>query len=133
MSARLEELAARKSLLVAQLRLQRMEFALHVGDVRNSLRPAGLIGGADVKVGSEGYPPDLETLVEGVSVQNDASGRKLKFLRRVPIDPMTKSTEWGMRSYQDKADSTSWGGQNVFDVYTKSEGTALDGTKDKDW
>ena len=64
---------------------------------------------------------------------NDASGRKLKFLRRVPVDPMTKTTDWGLRSYQDKADSTSWGGKNVFDVYTKSGGTALDGTKYRDW
>jgi general secretion pathway protein G len=94
---------------------------------------AGLIGGADVKAGSEGYPAKLETLVEGVSVQNDASGRKLKFLRRVPMDPLTKSTDWGLRSYQDKPDSTSWGGQNVFDVYTKSEATALDGSKYRDW
>jgi general secretion pathway protein G len=93
----------------------------------------GLIGSIDVKAGSEGYPPDLETLVEGVSVANDASGRKLKFLRKVPIDPMTHSTEWGLRSYQDKPDATSWGGQNVFDVYTKSNGTALDGTKYRDW
>jgi general secretion pathway protein G len=94
---------------------------------------AGLIGAIDVKAGSEGYPPDLETLVNGVQVANDASGRKLKFLRRIPIDPMTKTNEWGMRSYQDKADATSWGGQNVFDVFTKSEGTALDGTKYKEW
>ena len=93
----------------------------------------GLIAAADVRAGSEGYPADLETLVEGVTVANDASGRKLKFLRRVPIDPMTNSTEWGMRSYQDKPDSTSWGGQNVYDIYTKSEGTALDGTKYRDW
>ena len=87
----------------------------------------------DLKTGSEGYPPDLETLVEGVSVVGDASGRKLKFLRRIPIDPMTNSTEWGMRSYQDKPDSTSWGGQNVYDVFTKAKGTALDGTKYIDW
>jgi general secretion pathway protein G len=93
----------------------------------------GLIASIDVRAGSEGYPPDLETLIEGVSVANDASGRKLKFLRRVPIDPMTNSTEWGFRSYQDKPDSTSWGGQNVYDVYTKSDGTALDGTKYRDW
>ena len=93
----------------------------------------GLIGSIDVKVGSEGYPPDLETLVEGVTVANDASGRKLKFLRRVPMDPITHSTEWGLRSYGDKPDSTSWGGGNVYDVYCKSEGTALDGTKYKDW
>ena len=93
----------------------------------------GLIASVDVRAGSEGYPPDLETLVEGVTVANDASGRKLKFLRRIPIDPMTNSSEWGMRSYQDKPDSTSWGGQNVYDIYTKSEGTALDGTKYRDW
>ena len=93
----------------------------------------GQIGSTDVRAGSEGYPPDLETLVEGVSVAGDASGRKLKFLRRIPIDPMTNSTDWGMRSYQDRPDSTSFGGQNVYDVYSKSEATALDGTKYKDW
>jgi general secretion pathway protein G len=93
----------------------------------------GQIGSVDVKAGSEGYPPDLETLVEGVSVANDASGKKLKFLRKIPIDPMTNSTEWGMRSYQDRPESTSWGGQNVYDVFTKSDGKALDGTKYKDW
>ncbi len=93
----------------------------------------GLISSLDVKTGSEGYPPDLETLVEGVTVANDASGRKLKFLRRIPIDPLTNSTEWGLRSYQDKPDATSWGGQNVFDVYTKADGVGLDGTKYRDW
>lgn len=93
----------------------------------------GQIGSTDIRAGSEGYPPDLETLVEGVSAAGDASGRKLKFLRRIPIDPMTNSTDWGKRSYQDRPDSASWGGQNVFDVYTKSEATALDGTKYKDW
>lgn len=93
----------------------------------------GLIGGTQIRVGSEGYPPDLETLVEGVPVQNDASGRKLKFLRHIPTDPMTKSTEWGLRSYQDRPDATTWGGQNVFDVHTKSDGTALDGTKYREW
>lgn len=93
----------------------------------------GLIGATDVKAGSEGYPPDLDTLVEGVAAANDASGRKLKFLRRIPIDPMTNDAEWGMRSYQDKPDSTSWGGQNVYDVYSKSGATGLDGTKYRDW
>jgi general secretion pathway protein G len=91
------------------------------------------IGSLEIKAGSEGYPADLNQLVDGVAVQNDATGRKLKFLRRVPIDPMTKSTEWGKRSYQDEPDATRWGGQNVFDVYTRFEGTALDGTKYKDW
>jgi len=93
----------------------------------------GQIGSTDIKTGSEGYPPDLETLVEGVTAASDASGRKLKFLRRVPIDPMIRSTEWGLRAYQDKPDATTWGGQNVFDVYTRSTGTALDGTKYRDW
>ncbi len=91
------------------------------------------IGALEIKAGSEGYPPDLETLVEGVTPANDASGRKLKFLRRIPVDPMTHSTEWGLRSYQDKPDATHWGGQNVFDVYTTSDGVALDGTKYRDW
>ena len=93
----------------------------------------GLIPTTELEPGNEGYPPDLETLVEGVSAANDATGRKLKFLRRIPIDPMTKSTEWGMRAYQDKPDSQSWGGKNVFDVYTTNSGTALDGTKYRDW
>lgn len=93
---------------------------------------AGLIGGMDVELGSEGYPEDLETLVEGVE-QVGTPGKKLKFLRRIPIDPMTKSTEWGLRSYQDRPDSMFWGGQNVYDVYTKSQGIALDGTKYSDW
>jgi general secretion pathway protein G len=116
----------------AELRRYLREMRMAIDKYKDAV-DAGLIGSIDVKVGSEGYPPDLETLVEGVSVANDASGRKLKFLRKVPIDPMTKSTEWGLRSYQDKPDSTSWGGQNVFDVYTKSTGVALDGTKYRDW
>jgi general secretion pathway protein G len=82
-----------------------------------------------IKVGSEGYPPDLETLVNGV----DVGGKKLKFLRKIPVDPMTSKPEWGLRSMQDDPTADSWGGQNVFDVYTKSEGTALDGTKYKEW
>jgi general secretion pathway protein G len=94
---------------------------------------AGLIAGTDVKAGSEGYPSDLDVLVEGVPVANDASGRKLKFLRRIPMDPMTHSIEWGMRSYQDTPDAKSWGGQNVYDVYTKSQSKALDGTSYRDW
>jgi general secretion pathway protein G len=93
----------------------------------------GQIASLDIKVGSEGYPPDLQTLVDGVAVQNDATGRKLKFLRRVPIDPLTQKNEWGLRSYQDPPDATRWGGQNVFDVHTTFEGTALDGSKYRDW
>jgi general secretion pathway protein G len=93
----------------------------------------GQIGSLEIKAGSENYPPDLDTLVEGVAAANDATGRKLKYLRKIPTDPMTRSDEWGMRSYQDKPDSTRWGGQNVFDVYTRFDGKALDGTKYRDW
>jgi general secretion pathway protein G len=93
----------------------------------------GLIPATEIRAGSEGYPPSLETLVEGVTVANDASGRKLKFLRRIPIDPFTNSTEWGLRAYSDRPESFAWGGQNVYDVYTKSTGIALDGTKYRDW
>jgi general secretion pathway protein G len=82
------------------------------------------------KVDSMNYPPDLETLVKGIEAQG---GKKIRFLRSIPMDPMTHSKEWGMRSMQDDADSDSWGGQNVFDVYTKSDGIGLDGTKYKDW
>ena len=93
----------------------------------------GQIPATELEPGNEGYPPDLETLVEGISAANDASGRKLRFLRLIPIDPITAGTDWGLRSYQDAPASTSWGRQNVFDVYTKSGGTALNGTKYRDW
>lgn len=93
----------------------------------------GNIPSTELEPGSEGYPPDLQTLVDGVSAANDATGRKLRFLRRVPLDPMTRSTEWGLRSYQDKPDATSWGGQNVYDVFSTSTGTALNGTKYNEW
>jgi general secretion pathway protein G len=82
-----------------------------------------------IKLGTEGYPPDLDTLVKGV----DIGGKKVRFLRRIPTDPMTGKTEWGQRSMQDDPKSTSWGGQNVFDVYTQSQDTALDGTKYIEW
>ena len=82
-------------------------------------------GGIMTKADSYNYPPDLETLVNGVDIQD----KKVKFLRRIPIDPMTGTTDWGLRSNQDDVDSDSFGGQNVFDVHTKSTGTALDGTK----
>ena len=86
-----------------------------------------------VEVGSEGYPPDLETLVRGVNIGGGAADRKMRFLREIPTDPMTKSKEWGLRAVQDDPDSTSWGGKNVFDVYSKSTATASDGTKYSDW
>ena len=86
-------------------------------------------GAFQTKVDSQNYPPDLDTLVNGVDVQ----GKKVRFLRRVPVDPMTGKSEWGMRSMQDDPTSDSFGGQSVFDVYSKSQGTALDGTKYSDW
>jgi len=86
-------------------------------------------GGIQTKADSLGYPPDLQTLVDGVTVQD----KKVRFLRAIPIDPMTKNTDWGLRSNQDDADSSSWGGQNVFDVYTKSDTTGMDGTKYNTW
>jgi len=86
-------------------------------------------GAIQIKADSLGYPPDLQTLVDGVNVQD----KKVRFLRAIPKDPMTNSTDWGVRSNQDEPDSDSWGGQNVFDVYSKSDGTALDGTKYNTW
>lgn len=86
-------------------------------------------GGMQTKADSNNYPPDLQTLVDGVDIQD----HHVRFLRAIPVDPMTNSTDWGLRSNQDEPDSTTWGGQNVYDVYTKSDGTALDGTKYNTW
>lgn len=86
-------------------------------------------GAFRTKLDTQNYPPDLDTLVNG----EDVAGKKLKFLRRIPVDPMTGHAEWGMRSMQDDPKSDSFGGQSVFDVYSKSQGTALDGTKYSDW
>ena len=127
---------------LAQVTAQRQrEAELHrsLRDMRTALDKfkdavdTGQIAASELEPGNEGYPPDLQTLVDGINAANDASGRKLKFLRRIPIDSMTNSMDWGLRSYQDKPDATTWGGKNVFDVYTKSTGTALDGTKYRDW
>jgi len=93
----------------------------------------GLIATTEISAGSEGYPQSLEQLVEGVPLANDASGRQLRFLRSIPVDPMTRSTEWGLRAVQDDPDARSWGGSNVFDVYTRSDATALDGSRYRDW
>lgn len=99
-----------------------------IRDAIDRYKDAADRGAFQTKVDSQNYPPDLETLVKGV----DVAGKKLKFIRRIPVDPITKQ-EWGMRSMQDDKDSDSWGGQNVFDVYCKSDQVALDGTKYKDW
>lgn len=116
----------------AELRRTLRELRTSIDAFKNAVEQ-GRIPTTELEPGNEGYPPDLETLVEGVSAANDATGRKLKFLRRIPIDPMTADMEWGMRSYQDSPTDDSWGGQNVFDVYTKSRGTGLDGSRYRDW
>jgi general secretion pathway protein G len=87
------------------------------------------LGGIQTKADSNNYPPDLETLVNGVDVKD----KKMRFLRSIPIDPMTGKADWGLRSNQDEPDSDSFGGQNVYDVYSKSQGTGLDGTKYSTW
>ena len=98
-------------------------------DAIDRFKDAADRGAFQIKVGTEGYPPDLQTLVDGV----DVGGKKVRFLRRIPVDPMTGNNDWGLRSMQDDPDSDSWGGQNVFDVFTKAQGTGLDGSKYKDW
>jgi len=125
---------------VAMQRQREIELHRALREIRTAIdhykdaADGGQIPATSIRVGSEGYPPDLQILVVGVETVGDANGsRKLKFLRRIPVDPMTGSTEWGMRAYEDKPDSKSWGGQDVYDVYSKSEGTALDGTKYADW
>ena len=93
----------------------------------------GVVGGVTVETEDEGYPPDLETLVDGVEVLGDESERKMRFLRRIPFDPLTRDKKWGLRSYEDEPDSTRWSGQNVYDVYSQSNGGALDGTRYREW
>jgi general secretion pathway protein G len=123
------------ALPLVRVRVQRereVELRRDLWEMRDAIdryKDAADRGAFQTKLGSEGYPPDLDTLVNGV----DVNGKKVRFLRHIPIDPMTGKTEWGLRSVQDEPDSQSWGGQDVFDVYTKSEGTALDGSKYKDW
>jgi general secretion pathway protein G len=102
-------------------------------DKFKDLADTQIIAPSEIQFGSEGYPKSLTVLVDGVLRNNDASGGKIKFLRRIPIDPITGESDWGMRSFQDRPDAIAWGGQNVYDVYSKSGGTALDGTKYKDW
>ena len=108
-----------------RLALRKMRTAI---DEHKKLSDSGMI---PVKLGGEGYPESLEVLVEGIDLVGQE--RKQRFLRRIPIDPMTGEAEWGLRSYQDEPDSTSHGGQNVYDIFSLSDGTGLDGTEYKDW
>jgi general secretion pathway protein G len=118
---RFEVQREREKLLHAELRQMR--------DAIDSYKSAADRGAIIIKVGTFGYPPDLDTLVNGIEVQN----KKVKFLRSIPVDPMTGKAEWGLRSLEDDATSESWGGQNVFDVYSTSSGTGLNGTRYSDW
>ena len=134
---------ASAALPLAQVTMQRnreIELRRSLREIRTAIDKykdavdQNLISPNDIDTDAEGYPPTLETLVEGVTPANDTTGRKLKFLRRIPFDPMTRSIDWGLRSSRDAPDSRSWGGQNVFDVYTKYDGKALDGTNYRaDW
>lgn len=124
------------ALPLARVTIQRereKELRRALWDMRDAIdryKDAADRGMFQTKLDSQNYPPTLEELTKGIEAQG---GKKIKFLRAIPMDPMTKTKEWGLRSMQDDPDSDSWGGQSVFDVYTKSEGTALDGTKYKDW
>jgi general secretion pathway protein G len=111
----------------SELRLALRQMRNAIDDYKR-LADQGMI---QVDLGTEGYPKELDKLVVGIDIVGQLT--KKKFLRRIPLDPMTGKAEWGMRSYQDDAKSRSWGGENVYDVFSKSEATALDGTKYKDW
>jgi general secretion pathway protein G len=116
-------------------RQRESELRQDLRDMRNAIdryKDAADSNKIRVEVGSEGYPPDLQTLVKGVQL-GAGNDHKIRFLRHVPVDPMTGRADWGLRSVQDDPDSTSWGGKNIFDVYSKSQGIALDGTKYSDW
>ena len=124
---------------VAMQRQRELELRRALREMRSAIdkykdaADQNLISPNDIDPDAEGYPPTLQTLVEGVTPANDTSGRRLRFLRRIPFDPMTRTTEWGLRSSRDQPDARSWGGQNVFDVYTTHEGRGLDGTNYRDW
>jgi general secretion pathway protein G len=118
-----------------RLRLQEMELRSALRQMRAAIdehkrySDAGLI---PVEFGSDGYPEELEVLVEGIDVIGQID-QKIRFLRRIPVDPMTGEAEWGLRSYEDEPDSTSWGGENVFDVYSLSGGVGLNGVPYSEW
>ena len=102
-------------------------------DQFKSYADAGRISSLEIQANSENYPSSLDQLVQGAAAANDVTGKKFKFLRRIPIDPITGNADWGLRSYNDSPTASAWGGGNVYDIYSKAEGKALDGTKYKDW
>jgi|SRR5271163_1888066 len=116
------------------IRAKEAELRRDLREMRNAIdhfKDAADLNLVRTEVGSQGYPPDLDTLVQGV--QYGGGDQRQRYLRRIPVDPMTGRAEWGLRSIQDDPDSTSWGGSNVFDVHSTSTATALDGTKYSDW
>jgi general secretion pathway protein G len=115
---------------------QERNLRLALDSIRKAIddyKDASTAGKIEVKLGTEGYPESLDLLVEGVKLLQSADGKKIKFLRRIPLDPMTNTYDWGKRSMQDDPKSTSWGGQNIFDVYTKSMDRARDGSPYSEW
>lgn len=124
---------------VSMRRQKEVELRRSLRDMRTAIddfkrwADAGRISTFGLSITGDNYPPSLEVLVEGVSYANDPSDRKKKFLRRIPADPITGQTDWGLRSYTDRPDATTWGGESVFDVYSKAPGTGLDGTRYRDW
>lgn len=116
----------------AELRRDLREMRLAI-DKFKDYADSNAISSTQLQLGCENYPPSLQVLVDGVPRANDTSGRVIKLLRRIPVDPLTNSTDWGLRSYTDAPNSTVWGGSCVYDVYTKAEGTGLDGVKYRDY
>jgi general secretion pathway protein G len=116
-------------------RTKEMELRAALREMRNAIdeyKRYSDMGLLPVDLGTEGYPKELEVLVEGVEVVGQVD-KKLKLLRRIPLDPMTGEREWGLRSYRDEPDSTSWGGENIFDVYSLSNGVGLNGVPYREW
>jgi general secretion pathway protein G len=120
---RQKELALRRELREIRVAIDRFK----------DMADLGAISATQLRLGCENYPPSLDVLVEGVQRTNTASDMKVKFLRRVPVDPITGRTDWGLRAYTDPPDTRTWSGQCVYDVYSKAEGTALDGSRYRDW
>ncbi len=120
---------------VTIVRGREMELRYDMRQMRDAIdryKDAADKGQIRVEQDTEGYPPDLDTLVKGVQLAS-AGDKRVRFLRKIPADPMTGRADWGLRAVQDDPASNSWGGKNVFDVYSLSQGTALDGTKYADW
>lgn len=133
---------ASAALPLARVSIRRQKEAMLHADLREmraaidrfkDMADVGALASTQLQLGCENYPASLELLVDGVPRANTASNLKVKFLRRIPLDPLTGRTDWGLRAYSDPPDATAWGGQCVYDVYSRAEGKGLDGTKYRDW